>query len=101
MAKSQKQAKKSNSSNLHRLFDEIATPPEEKIARILALRQIRGMSSGDQIIFLRSVGFSTQETAKLLLISDNQVSVSVNKAKNALKERVKPKYLLAKSDAEV
>ena len=83
------------------MFDNNVVSPEDRMSRIMALSSIKGLSSGDQVTFMRAVGFSTAEVAKLLLISEGQVSVSLNQAKNALKKGQKPRYLAAKSNGEV
>lgn len=93
-------AKKAN-PKVGGLFDEVAASPEEKIARLLALRAVRGLPSGDQIVLLRSVGFSTAEVAKLLFASENYVSVALHAAKKGLQKGQKPKYLKGLIDGEI
>lgn len=97
MAKKAKPKKPSRTS----LFDDGSVSAEDRISRIMALGSIKGMSSGDQVTFMRAVGFSITEVARLLLISENQVSVSLSQAKNALKKGQKPKYLAARPNGEI
>lgn len=69
---------------------EVVLGAEDRIARIMALRAIADLSSGDQVVFLRSVGFTVSETAQLLCMSENQVSVSMTQAKKR-----RPSYISA------
>jgi len=75
--------------------------PDERLARVTALAAIRDFGSGEQVAFLRSCGFSISDTAKMLMMSENQVSVSMLRTKKALQKGNKPSYLTAKKNAQV
>ena len=63
-------------------------PADEKIARLLALIATRGINDKqEQVGILRAAGFEIAETASLLQMSENNVSVMMYRAR---KTRSKP-----------
>ena len=79
--------------------DEQFISSEERLARVMALSAVKDLSSGEQVSFMRSSGFSVADTARLLMISENQVSVSMVQIRKVLSKGIKPTYLAIKKNA--
>lgn len=79
--------------------DEQFISSEERLARVMALSAVKDLSSGEQVSFMRSSGFSVADTARLLMISENQVSVSMVQIRKVLSKGINPTYLAIKKNA--